>query len=91
MSFRIPIPVLPPAPEPKMHKVHCRLCPSQPGAPVDPECEQIATWPHQQRVDTAFPCGWNPKRYCKGYCDSMGISNTDLEESDELHTQRTVR
>lgn len=85
MTVRIPTPTLPPPPEPKMHKVHCSRCPSQPGMPIDPESAAIAEWPHVQRVGMAFPCGWNGKRYCKGYCDLMGITNKDLEESDELH------
>lgn len=59
------------------HKVACKNCPSA-HFPPDPEVLDIQKWPHPERVKTAFPCGWNGKRYCKGYCDQMGISDADL-------------
>ena len=64
--------------QPRAHRVACKNCPSA-HFPPDPECIEISTWPHELKVQTAFPCGWNQKRYCKGYCDQMGISETDLQ------------
>lgn len=60
-----------------MHKVACKNCPSAHGH-IDPECADILTWPHAKRVETAFPCGWSPVRYCRGYCEQMGIADQDL-------------
>lgn len=77
----IPKPVLPPPPAPEMHTHPCVHCPSVQGH--DPESADIATWSHADRVETAFPCGWRPNKYCKGYCDQMGISNADLEKLHE--------
>ncbi len=65
-------------PEPKMHTKPCKNCPSA-HFPPDPEALAMESWPHEERVKTAFPCGWNGKRYCKGYCDKMGVTNNDLE------------
>lgn len=64
--------------EPVRHKVACKNCPSAHFAP-DPECLDIQKLPHAERVKTGFPCGWNPKRYCKGYCEQMGIADEDLK------------
>lgn len=56
--------------QPKIHKVCCTNCPSA-NYPSDPETEDILTWPREQQKDTVFACGWNQKRYCKGYCDVL--------------------
>ena len=64
-------------PQPRSHSAPCSHCPSA-HHPMDPEAADILTLPHAARVETAFPCGWAPKRYCKGYCDQMGISDEDL-------------
>jgi hypothetical protein len=76
---RIPEPVMQQRAEARAHKVPCRHCPSA-HFPPDQESEDILTWPHAERVRAAFPCGWNGKRYCKGYCDQMGVSDADLAE-----------
>ena len=78
MKFHIIKPVYK-APLPEMHKRPCKHCPSANGA-TDPECEMIKTLPREQRIQTAFACGWNGKKYCRGYCDSMGITNEDLKK-----------
>lgn len=78
----IPEPVPPPQPQPRAHKVACKHCPSA-HSPIDQESGDILTWPHGDRVQTAFPCGWNGKRYCKGYCDQMGVSDADLKTLQE--------
>lgn len=64
-------------PELRAHTAPCANCPSAHFEP-DPESQDIKAWPHSERVKTAFPCGWNGKRFCKGYCDQMGISDSDL-------------
>ncbi len=59
-----------------MHKRHCKHCPSATSS--DPECDEIKKLSHNEKVKTAFPCGWRPTKFCKGYCDAMGITNEDL-------------
>lgn len=61
----------------EMHIKACKHCPSA-NFPPDEEVLDILKLSHEERVETAFPCGWNGKKYCKGYCDSMGITNDDL-------------
>jgi hypothetical protein len=73
----IPPPLLGPRAEPRAHDHPCKHCPSA-HHPDDPESAEIKTWPHEERLKTAFPCGWNGRRYCKGYCDQMGLSDADL-------------
>jgi hypothetical protein len=63
---------------PVIHNKPCDLCPSAHNDP-DPEVLDILQYSHGERVKTAFPCGWNGRKYCKGYCDSMGITNEDLK------------
>ena len=79
---RIPEPVMASPAEPRAHKAPCRHCPSA-HYPPDPESSDVMTWPHSERVKTAFACGWNGKRYCKGYCDQMGISDADLRDREQ--------
>lgn len=64
-------------PEPRMHKRPCTNCPSA-HYPPDPEAQDIMQAPFQVRLETAFPCAWAPVRFCRGYCDQMGISDGDL-------------
>lgn len=70
--------------QPKIHKVCCTNCPSA-NYPSDPETEDILTWPREQQKETVFACGWNQKRYCKGYCDVLKITE---QEIIEIHTRR---
>lgn len=84
--FKIPDPPELPKVEPKMHIKPCKNCPSA-HFPPDPEVEVILTWSHEDKLKTVFPCGWNGKRYCKGYCDSMGVTNDDLVN---LHEKRKI-
>jgi hypothetical protein len=71
-----------PTPELRAHTAPCAKCPSA-HYPPDPEALDILAWPPAERVQTAFPCGWNGKRFCKGYCDQMGISDQDLAAAGE--------
>lgn len=75
IEFNISIDELPKA-EAKIHSVACKNCPSVMG--TDPEVEEILRQDHAYRVTTAFVCGWRPTRYCKGYCDQMGITKEDI-------------
>lgn len=83
MKNRIPVPIPHENPQPKAHKVCCAHCPSAPHRPQDPEVQDILKWPKAARIETAFACGWNGKRYCKGYCDTMGITEQDLIAHDK--------
>jgi hypothetical protein len=78
---RLRLPQLP-EPEPRMHAVACQHCPSTHHAP-DPQVLDTLKLPFAQRLETCFPCGWNPKRYCRGYCEAMGVSDADLQRQHE--------
>lgn len=88
MNKRIPIPTPRMEAEPMRHKVACKNCPSEHFAP-DPECLDMMQLSHAERVKTAFPCAWNGKRYCKGYCDRMGISDADLRAAQQSKGEKT--
>lgn len=64
-------------PQPRAHNEPCPSCPSA-HHPDDPETKDILTWPREEQVKTAFSCGWNNRRYCKGYCDKLNITEQDL-------------
>lgn len=66
-----------PVPEMRAYTRPCRHCPSA-HHPPDPEAEWIMAQPHAVRVENAFPCGWNGKRFCRGYCDRAGASDAEL-------------
>ena len=72
-----------PALEYRAHKRPCTHCPSAYG-PGDPESEWVLTLPHDKRVALAFPCGWNGKRFCRGYCDVNGVTDDDLVAARHL-------
>jgi hypothetical protein len=59
-----------------IHKNPCKNCPAT--KETDPECEDIKNWPKKDRIETVFPCAWRSNKICKGYCDVMGIKQTDL-------------
>lgn len=72
-------------PEMRAHKRPCKHCPSAHFAP-DPEAAWIMQQSHEYRVSRAFPCGWNPKRFCRGYCDQNGVSDDDLKSLASQYT-----
>jgi len=63
-------------PESVPHVKPCKHCSSMCG--IDPETEDILTWPREQQIETVFPCGWNGIRYCRGYCDKLEITPDEL-------------
>jgi hypothetical protein len=82
--FVIPPVEDPKEPQPRMHKRPCKNCPSA-HYPDDPESADIKTWPPALRVRTIFACGWSPVRYCRGYCDEMGVNAADVRM---VHNER---
>ena len=72
----VPLKTLP-EPLPEMRPGVCQHCPSA-HYPLDPECLDILAQPKTIKIETAFPCGWDHRYYCRGYCLRMGITNTDL-------------
>ena len=78
-TWKIPTPKYKFDTQPRAHSVPCKNCPSA-NFGDDPETADIKTWPREEQVKTAFPCGWNPKRFCKGYCDSLKITEVDLQQ-----------
>lgn len=63
--------------KPEVHKSACAKCPSTHWS-MDDETKDILNLPHTERVKTAFPCAWSPIKFCKGYCEQMGITDKDL-------------
>ncbi len=61
----------------QIHKVSCKNCPSVVG-PIDPEAEQVKTYSRQEQINTTFLCGWRGSKLCKGYCDDLNITESDL-------------
>lgn len=61
----------------EIHDSPCVHCPSTKG--IDPETEDIKTWPKSQRMNTVFPCAWRNEKLCKGYCDSIGVTREDIK------------
>lgn len=76
--IKIPVAITLKPIKPIMHKIACKHCPSA-NYQSDPESQEMMKWPHEERVKAAFPCAWNNTRYCKGYCDEMGVTNEDLK------------
>ena len=31
-----------------------------------------------------FPCAWRPKKYCKGVCDKLGVTENQIVERQDL-------
>ena len=63
------------------NEIHTHPCPHCPSTklPHDPETEDILSAPLDYRIESAFPCAWRTGKYCKGYCDLMGITSSDLK------------
>jgi len=76
MKFRIPIAIHRPERVTEIHEYACVHCPSVKG--TDPECEQIKQMEKSERAQTAFPCAWRHDKLCKGYCDMMGVTQSDI-------------
>jgi hypothetical protein len=61
----------------EVHRNPCAHCPSA-HHPPDPEALDLLQAPRAEQVQHAFPCGWRPHKLCKGYCDSIGITDREL-------------
>jgi hypothetical protein len=61
----------------EIHAEPCKHCPSA-HYPPSPEALDMRAWPRHLQVAAAFPCGWRPTKLCKGYCDSIGMTEADL-------------
>jgi hypothetical protein len=64
-----------------IHANPCAQCPSV--AYVrdkfeDPSMEEARDWPRAEQVESAFPCAWRTQKLCKGYCDYLNVTETDL-------------
>ena len=66
----------------EVHRHPCARCPSA-HEPRDPEAEALARAPREQQVEACFPCGWQPEKLCKGYCDAMGLTSEELRVFNE--------
>lgn len=78
MNKRVIIPTRTKETQPIAHKVPCKNCPSA-HYPNDPETQEIIDkWPRDEQVKSAFACGWNQVRFCRGYCDKLSITTQDL-------------
>lgn len=58
-------------------KKPCKLCPTA-HYPPDEEVQEILKLSHEEQVKTAFACGWNPGKYCKGYCTLINATEKEL-------------
>lgn len=63
-----------------IHDHPCAHCPSA-HFPPDPESLDYLKASHRFRVEGAFPCAWRPDKYCRGYCDKMGVTAEDLAKA----------
>jgi hypothetical protein len=73
--------VAPRDPGPRPTEIHAEPCEHCPSAhhPPDPEALDMRAWPRHLQVAAAFPCAWRPTKLCKGYCDSIGMTDADAE------------
>lgn len=65
----------------KIHARACVLCPSV-RRPLDPEVQDILTWPREHQVETVFRCAWRPGKLCRGYCDLLRLTEADVHEPE---------
>ncbi len=67
----------------EIHKVPCKNCPSvynKENNVLDPENEDMKTYPREEQIKSVFPCGWRNSKLCKGYCDDFNIKEEDLSK-----------
>lgn len=65
----------------EIHKVPCRNCPTvfnKVNNILDPENEDIKTFPREEQIKSVFLCGWRSSKLCKGYCDEFNIKKDNL-------------
>lgn len=69
-----------------IYKRPCPPCPSTKDF-LDPEVEDIKTWPREHQLDTVFVCAWRKTKNCKGYCDELGVTEAELRASTEKRSK----
>jgi hypothetical protein len=65
----------------RIYAVACSRCPSA-HYPPDPEAQDIAKLPKEERIRHVFVCGWRRGALCKGVCDELGVTDADLDHPD---------
>lgn len=73
------------APTSEIHASPCAHCPTVRMADLgleDPESADIKTWSREAQLDTVFRCAWRTEKNCKGYCDFLGVTESDLATRD---------
>lgn len=59
----------------EVHRTYCPNCPTHNG-PEDEEAASIRAGVEQGFIDpcdAVFPCGWRPRKLCRGICESLGV------------------
>lgn len=67
----------------EIHKVPCINCPSvynKNNGVIDPEFEDIKNLDREEHLASVFVCGWRGSKLCKGYCDELNITESDLNK-----------
>jgi hypothetical protein len=72
---------LPPQPT-EIHRSPCSHCPSA-HYPSDPESDDIRACDRETRAKHAFRCAWRPEKLCRGYCDDMGLDESDFAAASQ--------
>ena len=67
-----------------VHDAPCEHCPTA-HHPPDPESADVLTWPRDQMLAVAFPCGWRNDKLCRGQSDEF---QTECEARDRAKIQR---
>ena len=75
---------MPAEPQPLPRAIHlhpCARCPADHGSRLghDPEAQDLIAAPRALQLESVFRCSWRPEKLCKGWCDAVGVSESDLE------------
>lgn len=65
----------------RIYREACSHCPSA-HYPPDPEAQDIAALPKEERIRYVFRCAWRGMALCKGVCDELGVTEADLDHPD---------
>lgn len=79
---RVAAPLVVPGEVPRrMYDRPCSHCPSA-HFPPDPEAADIAALPKDERIRHVFVCSWRGGALCRGVCDQLGVTDSDLDHPD---------
>jgi hypothetical protein len=71
------MPLVPPPTPREIHSHPCVHCPSTKGP--DPMTQDIIDhYPRSEQLQSVFACAWRPGKLCKGYCDALGVTESEL-------------